>query len=157
MKEGITFQKKEKKKVLWKLSLFACLWKLWLERNSRVFTNTSTRVDNIVDSIVWTVSGWASKEKDFIDMSMFDLNTSWEAYFQRGTKGKSVQISSCKCPLNGVLKINFDGSFIEGAKVDFERSLGIPWVNLYVITLARLIVRIQMRQRFLQCSWDAAN
>lgn len=32
----------------------------------------------------------ASRHKDFIDVSMFNLNSSWEAYFQGGKKTKST-------------------------------------------------------------------
>lgn len=67
-------------------------------------------MDDIVNSIVWIVSNWASREEDFIDVSMFDVNISWEAYFHRGTKMKSLQISSWTLPPNGLLKLNFVGS-----------------------------------------------
>ena len=31
-------------KILWKLVLYATVWKIWLERNRRVFKNVSTSV-----------------------------------------------------------------------------------------------------------------
>lgn len=41
--------------ILWALSLFVVLWKVWLERNRRVFENESSDVEEVVDSIVYAV------------------------------------------------------------------------------------------------------
>ena len=54
-----------RKNILWKLVWYASLWKLWLERNNRVFDNKRKSVDAIVDSIVWSVLEWVCKRKEF--------------------------------------------------------------------------------------------
>lgn len=41
--------------ILWALSIFVVLWKVWLERNRRVFENESSDVEEVVDSIVYAV------------------------------------------------------------------------------------------------------
>lgn len=48
---------------------------------------------NIVDAIVWIVSSWASRDKVFKDVFMYDLNMSWEAYFRGVTYLMLVQSS----------------------------------------------------------------
>lgn len=68
-------------KVLWNISSFVGCWKIWLKCNNRVFNSNSRAVSEVVDSFVWSVSMWASRDKTFHDVSMFDLNLSWEAYF----------------------------------------------------------------------------
>lgn len=45
-------------------------------------------------------------------MTMYDLNISWEAYFQEGRKPKFVHASVWKPPADGV-KLNFDGSIVK--------------------------------------------
>lgn len=68
-------------KALRNLSLFASVWKIWIERNNSVFRNKSSEVDEVVDSIIWAVSCWASRSKGFAGVNMHDLNMSWSAYF----------------------------------------------------------------------------
>lgn len=41
-----------------------------VERNSREFENTSSQVEIVVDSIVWVVSGWASRRKELDDVPL---------------------------------------------------------------------------------------
>ena len=41
--------------ILWKLVVYAMVWKLWLERNNRLFTNKNKFVEKVVKSIFWTV------------------------------------------------------------------------------------------------------
>eukprot|EP00268_Persea_americana_P003213 TRINITY_DN10969_c0_g1_i3.p1 TRINITY_DN10969_c0_g1~~TRINITY_DN10969_c0_g1_i3.p1 ORF type:complete len:105 (+),score=13.75 TRINITY_DN10969_c0_g1_i3:312-626(+) len=45
--------------------LYATLWKLWMERNNRLFRNRSKSVEEVVESNVWSVSKWVSGEKEF--------------------------------------------------------------------------------------------
>lgn len=71
-----------RQKVQWNLSLFVRLWKQWLERNKLVFKNRSSEEDKVVVSIVWTVSGWACQEKEFIDVSPQGLSISWDVIFK---------------------------------------------------------------------------
>lgn len=64
-----------------------------LERNNCIFNSKSNEVINIVDAIVWIVSSWASRDKVFKDVFMYDLNMSWEAYFRGITYLMLVQSS----------------------------------------------------------------
>ena len=43
-----------RRNILWKLVPYAARWKLWLQRNKRVFRDTSS-VEEVVDSIIWSV------------------------------------------------------------------------------------------------------
>lgn len=45
-------------------------------------------------------------------MCLYDLNSSWEVFFQGGFKVKPKQLSSRTPPLVGILKIKFDRSLI---------------------------------------------
>ena len=54
--------------------LYASLWKLWLERNNGVFRNHSKIVVGVVEFIVWIVSEWVSRRKEFNGVSLDDLN-----------------------------------------------------------------------------------
>lgn len=77
-------------KVLWKLSLFAGCWKIWHERNNQVFNSKSSCETYILDSIVWIVSSWVSRDKVFKDVFVYDLNRSWEVYFREDSYLKHV-------------------------------------------------------------------
>lgn len=52
-------------KFLWKLVLYATLWKrkLWLKKNNIELQNKSNSVDEVVQSAVWSVSEWVRKIK----------------------------------------------------------------------------------------------
>ena len=52
-------------KILLKSVLYATLWKLWMERNNRHFRNRSKSVEEVVESIVWFLSEWVSRKKEF--------------------------------------------------------------------------------------------
>lgn len=97
--------------------MFVGLWKLWLERNSCVFSNQSTVLDKVVESIIWTVSGWGHVEVESSWMSLCKpYLLSWDACFQGGRLVKPVQKSSWMNPLDGLMKLNFDGSYIKEAR-----------------------------------------
>lgn len=80
------------------LSLFAGVWIIWLERNNRVFRYRSFEVVEITDSIVWMVSGWASHDKVFVDVTLHDLYISWEACFQRIRQEQQSGLPLCGIP-----------------------------------------------------------
>lgn len=77
-------------RILWKFLLYAFLWKVWLERNNRIFKNRSRTVEEIVEVIPKVVSEWVRQMhlKEFLWMILIGLP-----------------------PPVGILKINFDGSF----------------------------------------------
>lgn len=73
----------------------------------------------IMVSIVWTILIWASRDKVFNDVSMFDLNMSQAAYFRGGSRSKPVH-PSLWSPLIRVSKLNFDGSFLFGGEGEMD-------------------------------------
>lgn len=75
--------------ILWDLTLFPGLWKLWIERNSKVIKNKSLDAKVIVDSIVWMVKTWASRGKEFVDVSVQEMNRCRASVFQGGQRKKS--------------------------------------------------------------------
>jgi hypothetical protein len=92
----------------------ATCWKLWLERNNRVFQNKSNSVMEGVESILWSVSEWASMRKEFNGLSVKDLYRSWSSFFKGGWRVKS-RVAWMNPPV-GVLKLNFDGSFVRSLR-----------------------------------------
>lgn len=98
--------------ILWKLMLYATFWKLWLESNNRIFRNKNRFVEEIVETIVKTVSEWVRKlSLNFEGIPLEDLILSWVAVLEGSCHGTSVQGFSWMPPLHGILKLNFDGSY----------------------------------------------
>lgn len=97
-------------KIIWKLVLYATCCKLWLERNNRVFKNKSNLVEEIYEFIVWNVSEWASLKKEFDGVLLDVLNSSWAVVLKGGWRAKAAHKSSWIHPLEGILKLNIDGS-----------------------------------------------
>lgn len=64
------------------------------------------------DLIIWSVSNWASRNKEFEEVYHHDLTRSWDACFQNRRPEKPTIISSWISPPEGVLKLNFDGSYL---------------------------------------------
>lgn len=62
----------------------------------------------VVDSIVWSVSGWVSHDKVFVEISMHDLTISWAAVIK--IRPAKPVISSWMRPPLGVLKLNLMGA-----------------------------------------------
>eukprot|EP00268_Persea_americana_P013260 TRINITY_DN15784_c0_g3_i5.p1 TRINITY_DN15784_c0_g3~~TRINITY_DN15784_c0_g3_i5.p1 ORF type:complete len:159 (-),score=20.77 TRINITY_DN15784_c0_g3_i5:268-744(-) len=98
-------------RILWKLVLYATVWKIWLERNRRVFRNIIKSAEEIIQSIVWNVSEWACNKKEFGGISLTDLNRSWASVIDRQQRSRVVHRVEWICP-PGSLKLNFDGSFL---------------------------------------------
>ena len=59
------------------LSLYGGMWKIWMERNSKIFKNKNRIVDEIVQSIVWNVLEWASRKVELEEVSLEAFNRSW--------------------------------------------------------------------------------
>lgn len=136
--------------MLWNLSLFAGSWKLWIERNNPVFNSKSRDVSNIVDSIVWTVLAWASRDKAFHGVFMYDIYMSWEVYFRGGASLRCVHPSSWLPPPNGLFKLNFDGNFIEDIRKGgyggvIKNSMGDTILSFQGLFLFLML----MQQRFM--------
>lgn len=55
---------------------------IWLERNCRLLRNISREADEVAESVFWTVSKWASRDKEFLNISLHDLVISWPSCFQ---------------------------------------------------------------------------
>lgn len=73
-----------RRKILWKSVLNAIPWKFWLERNNRVFRNKSSSMEDVVQSIVLSVSEWVCSRKEFLGVALEDLNRSWVVFFKGG-------------------------------------------------------------------------
>ena len=102
--------------ILWKLVVYATVWKLWLERNRRVFINKSKSAEEVVESIVWTVWEWVCNCKHFIDVSLEDLNRSWAVVLKGSWRSRIVQRQVWNHPRTGIVKLNFDGSFVQSVQ-----------------------------------------
>ena len=99
-------------KILWKLALYATVWKTWLERNKRVFRDVSKSIEEITQSIVWKVSEWACIRKEFGGISAAGINRAWDAVLKGYWSRKAVHRVEWICPPLGTFKLNFDGSFV---------------------------------------------
>ena len=49
-----------------------------------MFINKSKFVEEVAEFIVWTVSEWVCNSKDFIGISLEDLNRSWTTILKGG-------------------------------------------------------------------------
>lgn len=90
--------------------MYATLWKLSLEGNNRIFRNKSKLVEEVVDSIVWSVSGWVSKRKEFDGVPLEDLKAT---FVMRGWRAKIMPKASWVPSLVVILQLNFDESFVK--------------------------------------------
>lgn len=99
---------------------------------------------------------WANKDKDFLDVSMFDSNLSWKAFFQGGRKVKPMKTPSWISPSAGLLKLIFDGSFLKELRKGGFGGVTRDSLDTPLCTYSgSLIVYTPMRQRCLLCWWDA--
>ena len=73
---------------------------------------TLNSVMEVVESILWSVSKWVSTRREFNGVSMKDLYRSWSSFFKGGWRVKSRVRVAWMNPSAGVLKLNFDGSFV---------------------------------------------
>ena len=136
--------------ILWKLVAYTTVWKLWLERNRRVFINKSRSVEELVESIVWTVSQWVCNSKDFIGISLEDLNRSWTAVFKRGWLSRIVHRTVWNHPPPSILKLNFDGSLVQSVQRGvLAASSEIGMESLLETFLGRWTLLMLMKQRCL--------
>lgn len=83
-----------------------------LERNNRVFNSKRRDVPKVVDSIVWSVSMWAIRDKVFKDVSVFALYLSWEACFRGNCCQMYVHHSLWFPPPTSALQLDFYGGFL---------------------------------------------
>lgn len=88
-------------KILWKSMLYATLSKLWWEKNNRVFRSQSKEVGEVVESIVWTVSEWVCRRKEFDGVSLDDHNRSCTACLSKVWYAKFGYRACWKSPPNG--------------------------------------------------------
>ena len=69
-------------------------------------------MQDIVESIVWSMSKWVHMRKEFNDVDLFELDQFWATIFMGSWRVKPLQKISRMSPPMGVLKLNFDGSFV---------------------------------------------
>lgn len=70
-------------------------------------------MEEVADSIIWSVSNWVSRDKKFEEVYVREFNRSWQVFFQKSWFENSVRSSSWKSPPQGVLKLNLMEVFFE--------------------------------------------
>lgn len=70
-------------------------------------------MEEVVDSIVSSVSKWESKREEFDGVRLEGRNRSWTAIVKVVCCAKNMLQVSWVSPLVGILKLNFDGSFAQ--------------------------------------------
>lgn len=85
--------------------LHATLWKNRLERTNRVFRNKSFSMEEVVESIVWSVLELVCSKTEFMRVALEDLNRFWPIFFKGGWGVKSFNRISWERPPLGVLKL----------------------------------------------------
>lgn len=78
-----------------------------------MYENKSSMSEEVVESIVWPVSGWASNGKKFADIPLQDIYRSWTIISQEGGQSKPVISTSWVHPPTDIWKFNFDSSFVK--------------------------------------------
>ena len=64
-------------KALWVCVVWAVLWGIWLERNSRTFFGEYVSVFNLWDKILFWVALWVKSRKEYKFIQFFDLSMGW--------------------------------------------------------------------------------
>ena len=73
-------------------------------------------MDEVVQLIVWSVSEWVRTKQEFEGVDLSNLNISWVDVLRGGWKAKPVKRVLWSNPPWGVLKLNFDGSFVHSLR-----------------------------------------
>lgn len=100
-----------------------------------IFHNKCLVAEEVANSIVWTVSNWVTRDKDFEGVSHPDHILSWDACFKMPRIVKPISRVSWIPPPDGVLKLNFGGSFLKEMRKGgyggvIRNSWGIVLCNL---------------------------
>lgn len=73
------FAKGEQARVLWKCSVLATLWVIWLQRHKRIFRDSREEdVNSLWDRTQFLASLRASISKEFQDTLFFFIHLNWE-------------------------------------------------------------------------------
>ena len=72
-----------------------------------MFNNKSKAAEEIVESIVWTVSGCVCKRKEFASISLEDLNRCWTAVLKGAWHTKTVQLFDMDSPSYRTPQVEF--------------------------------------------------
>ncbi|EXC27870.1 hypothetical protein L484_009192 [Morus notabilis] len=66
--------------VLWKVAMMAIWWRIWLERNRRIFERREE--DSIItwDRIKLNIALWIHSNKEFCDLLYSDLVRDWPSF-----------------------------------------------------------------------------
>ena len=67
----------KKVKALWVCVVWAVLWGIWKEMNSRTFSNENVSAFNLWDKILFWVAIWIKSRQDFRHISFSDLSMGW--------------------------------------------------------------------------------
>ena len=67
----------KKVKIIWVCVVWAVLWGIWNERNSRTFSDENILAFNLWDKILFWVAIWIKTRQDFRHISFSDLSMGW--------------------------------------------------------------------------------
>lgn len=65
-------------KILWKFTLVAVLWCIWIERNTRTFKGSKNHYKSVDDSILFKVALWAMRCKEFHGYDVDSIIWDWD-------------------------------------------------------------------------------
>lgn len=95
------------------MTLMAVFWTIWIERHCHTFQGIQNHDNWVVDIIFSKVALWASRCKEFQGNDVDSIVWSWNTVL-KGVGFKPFQCFTWCLPPMGVLKLNFDVSFIKG-------------------------------------------
>lgn len=73
------FGKSKDASILWNCGIYAVLWGIWTERNSRMFRDQELPLHLLWDRVVYMASLWGSAKGAFCGISISDLQRDWSA------------------------------------------------------------------------------
>ena len=77
LKRCSSVRKNRKVKAIWVCVVWAVLWGIWKERNSRTFNDDYVSAFNVWDKILFWVAIWIMSHQDFSQISLSDLSMGW--------------------------------------------------------------------------------
>ncbi|KAL4200750.1 hypothetical protein AMTRI_Chr02g255160 [Amborella trichopoda] len=94
--------------LLWKASMVATIWVIWLERNTRIFRGVKCEPTALFNKITAQVIFWASNHKAFKGITAASFLLDWENLLDLHTP-RIGRANNWFPPPVGLVKLNFDG------------------------------------------------
>ncbi|KAL4192766.1 hypothetical protein AMTRI_Chr06g195940 [Amborella trichopoda] len=95
-------------RTLWKASIAASIWVIWVERNTRIFQGHKLQVLALFHKVTTPVTFWASNHRVFSGLSANTFLSQWENILHHHPR-KVQRPSNWLLPPEGTIKLNFDG------------------------------------------------